>query len=247
MARLRTTATALLPVVLLANLANSRRTAWAILALGLVTLVVIAYATLPHRRSLLRRLGVGLLIGSALYLPAFWSNDSTIGQPAHALHSAVKPDPRDLSSDTYRVQENANLEFNIRQSHNLGVGFGVPIDYALPIVNIQNIDPMIIYVPHNSVLYIWMRLGIVGEVAFLMMIAAAILRAVELARVGDQELALFGVLTVCAVVAYLVQGYNDMGFTWFRIALFMGILFGTTEAALRLARQERPQIMRAIA
>ncbi len=53
-------------------------------------------------------------------------------------------------------------------------------------------------------------------------------------------------LTVCAVVAYLVQGYNDMGFTWFRIALCMGVLLGTTEAALRLARQERPQIMKAI-
>jgi O-antigen ligase len=236
---LRTTATALLPVVLLANLANSRRTAWAILALGLVALIVVCYQTLPRRRRLLRRLGVVLLIGSALYFPAFWNNDSTVGQPAHAIHSAVQPDARDVSSDQYRTQEDANLLFNIRRSPYLGLGFGVPIDYALPIANIRNIDPMIAYVPHNSVLYIWMRLGIVGEVAFLMMIAAAILRAVELTRVGDQELALIGTLTVCAVVAYLVMGYEDMGFTWFRIALCMGVLLGATEAALRLARQER--------
>jgi len=74
-----------------------------------------------------------------------------------------------------------------------------------------------------------------------MMIAAAILRAVELARVRDPELALFGMLMVCAVVAYLVQGYNDMGFTWFRIALAMGVLLGATEAALRLARRERTE------
>ncbi len=119
------------------------------------------------------------------------------------------------------------------------MGFGVPIDYTLPIVNIKNIDPMIAYIPHDGVLYIWMRLGIAGEIAFLMVIAAAILRAVELARVGDKELALIGTLTVCAVVAYLVQGYNDMGFTWFRIALCMGVLFGATEAALRIARRER--------
>jgi hypothetical protein len=84
-----------------------------------------------------------------------------------------------------------------------------------------------------------MRLGIAGELAFLMMIGAAILRAVELARVGDKELALIGTLTACAVIAYLVQGYNDMGFTWFRIALCMGGLFGATEAALRIARRER--------
>jgi hypothetical protein len=236
---LRVTATALLPIVLLANLANSRRNAWAILALGLVVMIVIAYRVLPHRRRLLRRLGVVLLIGSALYFPAFWNNDSTFGQPARAIHSAIQPDHRDLSSDQYRVQENHNLLFNIRRSHDLGMGFGVPIDYALPIVNIKNIDPMIAYIPHDGVLYVWMRLGIVGELAFLMMIGAAILRAVELARVGDKELALIGTLTACAVIAYLVQGYNDMGFSWFRIALCMGVLFGATEAALRIARRER--------
>jgi O-antigen ligase len=224
---------------MLANLANARRTAWAILAIGLVVLLVVAYRTLPHRRPLLRRLGVVLLIGSALYFPAFWNNSSTIGQPARAIQSAVHPNSRDEASDLYRTQEDANILFNIRQSHDLGMGFGVPIDYALPIVNINNIDPMIAYVPHNSVLYIWMRLGIVGEVVFLMMIAAGIMRAVQLARVRDPQLALFGTLTVCAVMAYLVMGYNDMGFTWFRIALCMGILFGATEAALRLAREEQ--------
>ena len=236
---LRNTATALLPVVLLANLANSRRNAWAILALGLVAMIVIAYRALPHRRRMLRRLGVVLLIGSALYFPAFWNNDSTAGQPARAIHSAIAPDPRDASSDLYRTQEDANLLFNIRRSNDLGTGFGVPIDYALPIANIRNIDPMIVYIPHNGVLYIWMRLGIVGELAFLMMIAAAILRAVQLTRVADKELALIGTFAVSAVIAYLVQGYNDMGFTWFRIALGMGVVLGITEAALRIARSER--------
>jgi hypothetical protein len=244
---LRTTATALLPVVLLANLANSRRTAWAILALGFVALIVVSYALLPHRRRVLRRLGVVLAIGSALYFPAFWNNDTTFGQPAHALHSQVKPDARDASSDVYRKQENANLLLNIRRSNDLGTGLGVRINYALPIVNIRANDPMLNYIPHDGVLYLWMRLGIEGQAVFLMMIAAAILRAVELARVGDQELALFGMLTVCAVVAYLVMGYEDMGFTWFRIALCMGVLLGATEAALRLARQERPLLVSAVA
>jgi hypothetical protein len=237
---LRTTATCLLPVVLLANLANSRRNSWAVLALGLFVMLVIAYAVLPHRRPLLRRLGVVLAIGSAFYFPAFWNSSGTIGQPARAVHSAFTPDPRDFDSNLYRQQEDANLQFNIRQSHDLGLGFGVPIDYALPINNISDTDPMIAYVPHNGVLYIWMRLGILGEAAFILMIASAIFRAVQLAKVADQELAFFGTLVVCAVLAYLVQGYNDMGFTWFRIALCMGVLFGATEAALRMARRPEP-------
>ena len=90
---LRNTATALLPVVLLANLANSRRNAWAILAFGLAAMIVIAYKTLPHRRPLLRRLGVVLVIGSALYFPAFWNNDSTVGQPAAPSTRPSSPTP----------------------------------------------------------------------------------------------------------------------------------------------------------
>ncbi len=240
---LRTTATCLLPFVLLANLANSRRNSWAVLALGIVAMLVVTYKVLPHRRPLLRRLALVLAIGSALYFPAFWNNDSTIGQPARAVHSAITPDKRDQSSDLYRQQEDANLQFNIRQSHNLGLGFGVPIDYALPITNISKTDPLIKYIPHNGILYIWMRLGIVGELVFLTMIAAAIIRGVQLARVRDQELAFFGVLAICAVIAYLVQGYNDMGFSWFRIALCMGGLLGVTEAALRIARRPEPRLL----
>jgi O-antigen ligase len=86
-----------------------------------------------------------------------------------------------------------------------------------------------------------MRFGIVGEAVFLVIIGAAILRAVELTRVADKDLALFGMLTACAVVSYLVMGYEDLGFVWFRIALAMGVLFGATEAALRLARNEGSQ------
>jgi hypothetical protein len=236
---LRTTATVLLPVVLLANLANARRTAWAVLALGIVFLLVIAYASLPHRRHFLRRLGVVLLVGFALYLPAYWNNDGTIGQPAHAVHSQFHPDPRDAASNLYRDQENANLRFDIRQSKDLGTGFGVPVVYALPIEDLRASVPILNYETHDSVFYLWMRLGIAGFAVFLMMIAAAIRRAVVLARVGDKDLAFFGMLTVCAVAAYFVMGYEDLGFSWFRIALCMGVLFGATEAALRLARRER--------
>ena len=233
---LRTTASCLLPIVLTANLANTRRNAWAILALGLLVMMVLAYRSLPHRRQMLRRLVLGLLVACAVYLPAFWNNGGIVGQPAHTLHSEISPDSRDESSDLYRTQEDANLLFNIRKFDDLGEGFGVPIDYALPIVNVSTTDPSIVYVPHNGILYLWMRLGIQGLVVFLLMIAAAIIRAAQLTKVEDKELALFGTVVICAIVAYLVQGYNDMGFTWFRIALCMGVLLGATEAALRMAR-----------
>ena len=45
--RLRTVATTLLPVVLVADMVNSRRTAWAILICGTALLLVLAYSVLP--------------------------------------------------------------------------------------------------------------------------------------------------------------------------------------------------------
>jgi O-antigen ligase len=184
---------------------------------------------------MLKRLGAGILVASAVYFPAFWNHGGTIGQPARALHSAISPDARDLQSNQYRRLENANLILNIQQSKSMGKGFGVPINYDIPMTDLRGTDSFIAYVPHDGVLYIWMRLGFVGEIVFMAMIAAAIIRASQLTKVADKELALFGSLVVCAVVAYLVQGYNDMGFFWFRIALCMGILLGAVEAALRLA------------
>ena len=83
-----------------------------------------------------------------------------------------------------------------------------------------------------------MRLGIQGMVVLLLLLAAVVVRGCALARSGDRELAVLGVLSACAVAAYLVQGYNDMGFFWFRIALCFGTLLGAMEAAHRLLARE---------
>ncbi|HYX25096.1 MAG TPA: hypothetical protein VFC23_13165 [Thermoanaerobaculia bacterium] len=231
--RLRAVATLLLPAVLLADLVNSRRNAWAIVGTTLITFFVMAYASLPERRRALRRFGVVVLVVSAVYFPLFWNKSGTLGQPARALHSQISPDARDLQSNRYRTLENANLAINIRQAYSIGRGFGVPINYVIPIVDISNVDAAISFLPHNGILWIWMRIGIEGEIVFLAMLAAAVMVACRLTKVRDPELILLGVLTVCALVAYVVQGYNDMGFFWFRIALCLGILLGAVEASLR--------------
>jgi hypothetical protein len=233
--RLRVTATLLLPIVTIANLGNSRRNAWAILALELVVLLVLAWFRLPERRPMLRRLIACMLVVGAVYFPTFWNNDGAVGQPARALRSAIAPSARDLMSNQYRQAEDANLVLNIQASNGVGKGFGVPIDYAIPITDLSHLSSAIDFVPHNGVLYVWMRMGLLGEIALFSLIGAMIMRACQLVKVADRELALFGAVVVCAVVGYVVQGYNDMGFFWFRIAIGMGILLGAVEAALRFA------------
>ena len=227
---LRRTATTLLPVVVAADLANGRRTAWLILAVGLVVVIAAGMVSLPNRRGFLQRLAVAILLVSAVYFPAYWDKTGGLAQPARAFHSAISPGPRDAASNLYRLQEEENLRLNIRQAGPLGKGLGHPINYALPIEDISDIDPYIAYVPHNGVLYLILRLGILGSIAFWALIGIAIIAACRLARSPDRELAIVGMLLACAVPSYVLLGYNDQGFYYYRVAFVMGALLGLAEA-----------------
>jgi hypothetical protein len=232
--RLRTVATSVLPIVILADLVNGRRAAWLILGGALIVLVLIGLVVLPERRKLLLRACGVLLLVSVVYFPLYWNHYGSLALPARAVHSAIHPDTRDSLSDLYRLQENANLKVNIREGGMLGRGFGVPIDYVLPITNLSSIDPLIAYIPHDGVLYILMRMGLFGGIAFWSLIGAAIIAACRLARSVNREVACFGTVVACAVVGYTLEGYNDQGFFFYRIAFVMGILLGLCEVARRI-------------
>jgi hypothetical protein len=230
--RLRTTATALLPIVLVADLVNSRRAAWLILGGGLIALTAVSMVAVPARRRFLTRILAILAVVSVFYFPAYWNHEGALAGPARAVQSAVSPNARDQLSDAYRFQENENLLLNIRAGGIVGRGFGVPINYAPgSILDLSSIDPLIAYVPHNGVLYIPMRIGLFGSVAFWSLLGIGIIGACRLARSRDREVALFGVLVSCALVGYALEGYNDQGFFWYRIAFVMGTLLGLAEAA----------------
>jgi hypothetical protein len=232
--RLRTVATAFAPLVFIAELGNSRRTAFVILYVGLAAILAVAYVAMPERRPKLKWVNLVVGVGVALYLAAFWNSGGTLGQPARAIHSVIAPNARDLQSNQYRNIENTNLEFNIHATRSIGKGFGTPINYGYAtIVVVSNADSMIPYVPHNGVLYVWFRLGIIGEIVLWSMIGFVLIAGCRLARRRSRELAALGGIAVCAILAYVLQGYNDLGFAWLRVAIFMGFMLGALEAASR--------------
>jgi hypothetical protein len=222
--------------VLFANTVNDRRASWEMLGGALLCFAVITYKALPIRRHLLGKAIVGLVLISAVYFPVMWNSNSSLGEPARAIKSQIAPSARDADSDTYRIQENANLELNIKQDGLLGKGFGVKIDYALPITDISQDDPLIAYIPHNDVLDVLMRMGVLGGIAMWGLIAAAIISGFRLAMSKDRELAVIGTVVACSIVAYALMGAVDQGFFFFRIAFITGSLLGLAEAARRLAR-----------
>ena len=95
---------------------------------------------------------------------------------------------------------------------------------------------MIAFIPHNGLLWIWMRLGIQGEMALWCLIAAALIRSCQLAASpGPQARDCSAPSCALRSSPYVLIGYNDLGFAWFRIAAVMGVLLGTIEAANRFA------------
>ncbi len=241
--RLRTVATTLLPLVFFGDLVNDRRASWFILGIGLVVLVAIGYKSLPHRRRAIRIFSITFAVIFGLYLAAYWNHTGgTLGVPADAIRSQFSPDARDAASDAYRVNENANLKYNIKTSGKLiGEGWGEEIDYALPMPNlVVSLDPEILYVPHNGVLYILMRLGLLGASAFWAVIGAGIILGARLAQASkNREFAAIGGLAAAALAGWSIEGAIDMGFTFPRVMLVIGCLMGLVEAIRHIEAENR--------
>lgn len=230
--RLRWVATALLPAVLLADMANSRRTAWLILFVGLTVLAIIAFTRYPRRRKQMGVVLTILALGTAMYLPAFWSQNGTLAQPARAIRSEVAPDPRDEASNSYRDIESYNLQVFISQRHSTGLGYGTRLDYV-GLVDLSEEVPMLAYVPHNSVMGLWARQGILGITVFCIFLAQATITAVRLTRSRSREVASLGALAAATIITFAAMGYTDLGFFWSRNAIVLGMVLGAVDAMAR--------------
>lgn len=235
---LRRVATLLLPFVFTADFGNNRRAAWVMLPAMLIAVAVIAYVRMPERRKTIAWVVSVLLSISAAYVLVYHNSTALEAEPAHAVWSQFQPDPRDYNSNLYRQLEDANLALDIRGAVFTGTGFGVPIAHPIPIFDASNLDPLINFIPHNTILYVWLRLGTLGAVAFWCMVGAAIVAACRLARRPGRDFGLFGTLAVTAVIAWLVEGWLDQGITSFRIATLIGCLLGAVAAGHRIAARE---------
>ena len=177
---------ALLPFVLMGDLACNRRAATAAFAIVIPMLLFALYHALPNRRRLVLGIALTLAVGMSIYYPAFKDRYGMLAQPARAIRSQFDPDPRDKSSNDYRVAEEKDLYATIQSSPIIGYGFGKPMLHAVPIADISKSYAWWDIMTHNQILWVWMRVGTLGFVAFWLMIAAIIVDACRTLRSGEQ-------------------------------------------------------------
>ena len=231
---------ALLPLVILGNLATNRRLGTAALVLAIPIFLIGCYAAFPRRR-------IGIVIFAAmaaslgyLYYQAFKNSNLSIAQPARAIHSYFDPNARDASSNLYRDAENIS-QFATIKDNLLGYGYGKPFYHAVDMRAVLNGgDPDVVYpnwdiFPHNQILWVWMRTGTQGFFAFWIMASLVVIRSMFFLKrpdLTDEDRAL-GLLTLTIMPMLLVFGVYDLQLSNFRNMLLTGIFIGTSCAAFR--------------
>jgi hypothetical protein len=209
---------------MLAMLVSERRAgliavmiAFAIFTLGLFTV----------KRKAFWLIAVPAVIAGAIYLPLFWNNSGSLGQAARAVRSINSPDPRDAASNAWRQLEAINVRATIASDPLLGIGFGRPFLQVVTVPDISSFE-FWNYEAHHNILWVWMKTGAIGFMAFFTLMLGAIARSLWLAKtLPHPELKTWAMLATACVVMSLVYCYVDLGLTYSRLPMVLGIAVGT--------------------
>lgn len=216
-----------IPIDLIAMMVTHRRAGFAALASGAVFLVVILYRV--NRPLFLKVVPVtALLFG--IYLAAYWScGGGALCQPARAISSQFNPDPRDQASNDYRITEKQDLALNIQVNPITGLGFGQPFVFYIPVANLS-FWKFWNYTPHNEILWIWVKTGMIGFFAFWWLMGTGLYRSGRLVQAlslaGDYRARALLAAAACLIVMQVTVSYVDLGLTDDRAMLLFGVMFG---------------------
>src|SRR5581483_7091498 len=228
-------------LVFLPLLANQRRAAVAALMLAVILLVATLYKLQPGMRQGICRTLILLVFVLPPYFYLGWNSDNLLTMPVQAVRSGIDPDKRDASSNEYRVIEDKDLRATARKNPLLGVGFGMPMkqEYLLP--DISASYHWYLYIPHNSVLWMGMTMGLLGLSAFMYLMGGVALQMVgAMVASRDVEMRLLWALGLAMLTTFLVFTLLDQGIISQRVDIFMGVLMGLLAMPGRLVDAEKP-------
>ncbi len=215
---------ALIPTVAWAYFLSQRRAAMIALFVGLALLAVVLFYRRRRVFWFFAPISAILTIG---YLGATWNAGGAVGLPAQAVKTVLFPNQLsavDRSSDLYRKIEAYDLWFTIQQNKVLGVGFGQKFLHPAPLPDISFFE-FWEYIPHNSVLWIWLKMGFLGFVATLFLFGRAMqIGAASLLKVRTPEHVAIVFVGVAYVVMFLVFAYVDIAWD-VRSTVFLAVAF----------------------
>ncbi len=206
------------PFMLVALVFTQRRVAY--VGLGLSAICFLLELTPPARRTLVR-LGVPVVAAGAVYVALFAGSDSPLGRPIARFLQLF--DSTNLSN-LYRVLELENLHYTI-QVHPWGIGFGHPYEIIRTLPKLE--FPLQDYIPHNEVLWIWVKTGTLGFIVMMFFFARLVAEGAWTYRhVADPLLRVAAAVVPLAIINQLVASSYELQLTYSRNMIYLGTLIG---------------------
>ena len=227
------------PIILLAELVTERRVGFVGLAAVIAAVVVLVSRT--HRGAAIA-IAASVIACVALYIPLFWDASGAIAEPIRALRT-VLGDPtmstRDQLSDHWRVIEDSNIAFTMRQLPLTGVGVGQEYLFQREPPVPSTTFVFWRFMTHNALLWLWLKAGPIGAVALAFVVARIALVSSRLfVTLRDADLRLAAVLPLALVIAQVVFSSVELGLTYSRTMIVLGVAAGSLSA---LAAQRAAQ------
>jgi hypothetical protein len=230
----------LLPLIV-GYIAAQRRATYASFIASLVAFIVL----IPkEERQRFLRVSMMILFVFGLYVGAFWDSHSKAGVVAQQVRATFTGEgnirgEKDYASSLYRDQENYNLAITVQSTPIIGIGFGKPFQLAVRLWSID-INKLGMYIPHNQILWIFVKMGVVGGFLFWLFFNSFVFRgAMVFSRLADPYLKAVCALCVVAVINQLVVSYVDMQLTWYRNMVYLGTLMGLVPALEKMDEASR--------
>ncbi|MDL1892569.1 O-antigen ligase family protein [Sphingobacteriales bacterium CHB3] len=166
------------------------------------------------------------------------------------MQVAVHGDDENAAGDSYtsnlfRRVENYDLNRMFRMRPLLGTGYGMLIDYELPLPIGFELG---FYIPHNQILGVAAKTGIIGFIIF-MNFYISIISATTLGfrrLMHDKHMQAVLVFVAAAAIGHLIFSFFDIILTYYRPNVYVGGLFGLASAIIAMAKSEsQPEIISA--
>ncbi|MEO7020960.1 MAG: hypothetical protein ABI234_12470 [Ktedonobacteraceae bacterium] len=214
------------PFLLLSLVANNRRADFVALLIGLLVAWALIFAIKPEARKFLVTILVVTLLFGGAYVAAFYNGQGGFSSPARAIVSVFHADASVAASNLYRDVENYDLRYTVKLNP-MGLGFGKPFLEPVLLPDISALDPIYTYVPHNSIYWVWMRLGPIGYLALWNLFGFIIVRGCIYARqLQDKYLKLIAIYVVAMIIMEIIVAFADYQLFFYRNVIYVGLLAG---------------------
>jgi hypothetical protein len=237
------------PAVIISMIANHRRTDYIALLVGIGVAWVLIFRVKPKVRIPLLVGMITCVVLATGYIIAFQHGTGTISEPARAIMSIFQPsvsDTRDSTSNQYRLMEDNDLKYTATQ-YPFGLGLGKAFLQPEPLTSIfpgiASVDPYYNYVPHNTIYWIWVDLGVIGYFALWFLIGTIIIwGSITTRRLHDPYLQVVAIYIVAVTMMEVVVAFADYQLFFYRNVIYLGLLCGILAKLPMLDQQEQKKV-----